>query len=105
MTTHEDICRYTLEIRDAHFEVVEGLDINLVDGKASITRWGIEGFRQEFDVDLEAARDAYRDLRARGGVEPEAEGDEPHFDEEAAYEAEVDRRMSAVYDAEPRWAI
>ena len=96
---------FSLEIRDAHFEVTEGLTVIVHGTTASLTRWGVEGFRQQFDVDLDAAREAYRDLRSRGGVEPEDEGDEPHFDEEAAYEAEIDRRMSAVYDAEPHWAV
>lgn len=99
------ITSFSLEIRDDHYEVLESLTVFVTGDKASLSRYDADGFRQEFDVDLETAREAYRALRSRGAVEPEDEGDEPYFDEEAAYEAEIDRRMSAIYDAEPAWAI
>ena len=96
---------FSLEIRDDRYELLEQLTVFVCGDKAALNILEADGFRQEFDVDLEDAREVYRAFLRRGAVEPEEEGDEPYFNEEEAYEAAVDARMSRVYDAEPYWAV
>lgn len=91
---------FSLAILDG-FDTASSLDV-LVDGDiATLVYWDVRnGLRRERGVTLEAARAAYRAFRAAGGVEVEAD-DEPYFDEEAAYEAAVDARMSRAYAGDP----
>jgi hypothetical protein len=96
---------HELELRDADFNITASLTVVIDGDETNLLQWTLEaGDVRECGVDRDYARQVYRACLALGFTVPEPD-EEPYFNEEEAYEAAVDARMSAIYDAEPDWAV
>ena len=96
---------FILEQLNATFDAIAELTVIVADDRINVIHWSEEsGFIREMNVSREHARQAWRTAVAQGFEEREPD-DEPYLNEEEAYEAAVDHRMSRIYDAEPDWAV